>query len=127
MHVRRPGSNCWRLPSWAVSTLRGLLMRPDATAPGRTDFSPSSKLGRTEVRPTIGAAQTFPFADALSRGRRLEMMALLAWSILLGGVSVRSFARPADHSVYPIFSHAAQTWLAGKNPYAGDRWPELDF
>src|SRR5262245_51853743 len=73
------------------------------------------------------ASMPFPFADVLSQGRRLETAALFAWSFLLVGMSIRSLAKPAEHSVYPIFSHAARTWLESKNPYAGDRWPELDF
>lgn len=91
-------------------------MRPDASATP-VAASAASAAGST----------AFPFADFFSRGRRLEMAALLAWGLLLVGMSIRSFVKPAEHSVYPIFSHAARTWLASENPYAGDRWPELDF
>jgi hypothetical protein len=41
----------------------------------------------------------------------------LAWTILAGALAVHAILFPDSHSVYPIYSSASRSWLAGQDMY----------
>ena len=48
---------------------------------------------------------------------RWQRLALLAWLVLVAGVSARVLLRPGQQTVYPIFAQAGRDWRAGADVY----------
>src|SRR5262245_57614658 len=81
--------------------------------------------------PDARARQPYPDAMSVHRlwGRTLTLprLAVFAWAAIMLVICVRVLIQPQEHSVYPIFSYAAEKWVEGKDLYTGERWPELDL
>lgn len=61
--------------------------------------------------------------SALLRSSPILRAALVVWLLIVGIVSIRCFIKPRANSVYPIFSAAAQRWLAGSDLYGTEGEP----
>ncbi len=68
-----------------------------------------------------------PVATNLQKLTRLQQVAVLSWTVVVLVISVRALVVPDKHTVYPIFSFAAQGWLQGEDIYfSHDRHADLD-
>ena len=52
----------------------------------------------------------------------IENIAAFAWLIVLIVVTVQVVIRPREHSVYPIFAHAGESWVRGESVYGDKRF-----